>query len=133
MGLAGTLVLLGSACTTASYMSTTYVGISPQIVTTSCRDAYEVYDKRDAHKVLVVSHIFREFAGCTGPGGSSLAGEAGRRQRFEQAAASYLTDNRRSDCRTLGTTALSALHYEFTYACTKPDPLPKAAQKLGRS
>jgi hypothetical protein len=120
-GLAGGLALLATACSTASYLSSTYVGILPQIVTTGCRDAYEVYDKRDAHKLLVVSHIFREVSDCGGPGRADLSAEAARRARFREAADLYLADIRRGDCRILEESALSRMHYEYVYACAGPE------------
>lgn len=123
-------LLLGS-CRTAAYLSDTYVGVVPQIVTTGCRDAYEIYDKREAGKLLVVSHLFRERPDCGGPGKVALDAEGARKARFREAADTYLGEIRRGGCRILESAALSSLHYEYLYTCpaapgpvASPAPLP---------
>jgi hypothetical protein len=130
-GKIGTIAacVLGLAACNTSYLSSAYVGVTPQIVTAGCRDPYEVYDKRQGHKLLVVSHVFREYAGCGGNAGSSA--EATARARFREAAEHYLTEMRPGECRILDATAVSSLHHEFTYACASPEP-PAARVALPR-
>jgi hypothetical protein len=113
---------MGLAACNTSYLSSAYVGVTPQIVTAGCRDSYEAYDQRAAHKLLIVSHVFREYAGCGGAPGSSP--EATARARFRAAADHYLTEMRAGECRILDGTVVSSLHHEFTYACATPEPKP---------
>ena len=112
LGLAaGPLVVL-AGCATASYLSSAYIGVPPQIVTTGCKDTYEVYDKRQAGKLLVVSNVLRELAECDGSGR-----DRGKLARFEETARVYFAEIRRAECRIVTAAALSPLHAEFTYAC----------------
>ena len=131
--VAGFLALLVGACSAASYLSSTYGGVAPQIITTGCRDAYEVYDKQDARRLLVVSHIFREHSDCGGPGRPVLTGDGARRARFSEAAEHYLAELRRADCRVLETNAISTLHYEFVYACSTPAATTRRTTLLPRT
>jgi hypothetical protein len=130
LGVAGATVVALAACNT-SYLSSAYVGVTPQIVTAGCRNSYEVFDKRQGNKLLVVSHIFREYAGCGG-GKASGSAEETARARFREAAEHYLTEMRPGECRIVDGTAVSALHHEFTYACSAPDrPAARVALPRG--
>ena len=45
-----------TGCTGFSHISKTYVSLTPQVVTISCNDPYEVYDQRQQRRMLIVSN-----------------------------------------------------------------------------
>lgn len=132
LGVAAGVVLGVAGCANASYLSAAYVGVAPQIVTTACRDAYEVYDKREEHKLLVVSHLLRELAPCDSSGATPPGGQPRKLPRFEQTARVYFAEIRRAECRIVSAAALSPLHYEINYACEGPGGPPYAVPRRGR-
>ncbi|HEX8416110.1 MAG TPA: hypothetical protein VF641_00760 [Methylobacterium sp.] len=111
------LGLLASGCNAFSYISKTYVALTPQVVTTGCNEPYEVYDQRRSRKMLIVSNGLREVAGC-GLEGADPA--ASRSRRFREAARTYLDETVREDCRITGETVFGDLQTEFAYACAAP-------------
>lgn len=117
--LAGALVLAGCGDfdTTFGVISATYATLTPQVVTTGCNDPYEVYDRREARRFLIVSNGFREIAGCGVEGDPA----ATRRARFREAAETYLRETRREACRIATENAFTDLHTEFTYTCPGTD------------
>ena len=112
--VAGALALGLCACT-ASHISGTYGAVAPEVVTLGCRETYEVYDKREARQLLVVSNLWQEIGACGRTGG-----DAPKLDRFREAAQAYLDRSRRPGCRIMGGTELSRLHGEFAYACAAP-------------
>lgn len=122
-GLALALALAGgvAGCTGFSYISKTYVSLTPQVVTISCNDPYEVYDQRQQRRMLVVSNAIREVTGCGI--GDRYAGRdpaATRVERFRLAARTYLDETVREDCRISGETIFTDLQTEFRYTCSAP-------------
>lgn len=115
------LSLAATGCTGFSYISKTYVSLTPQIVTIGCNEPYEVYDQRQKRTMLVVSNGLREVTGC-GIGERSAGRDpaATRMQRFREAARTYLDETVREDCRITGETIFTDLQTEFTYACSAP-------------
>jgi hypothetical protein len=116
-----TLGLLASGCTGFSYLSKTYVSLTPQVVTIGCKDPYEVYDQRRLRKMLIVSNSLREVTGC----GIDDRLEGGnpaltRTKRFRDAARTYLDETVREDCRITGETVFTDLQTEFAYTCAGP-------------
>lgn len=119
--LALALGLALSGCTGFSYISKTYVSLTPQVVTIRCNDPYEVYDQRQQRRLLVVSDALREVAGCGI--GDRYAGRDPRETRaarFRLAARTYLDETVREDCRITGETVFTDLQTEFAYACGGP-------------
>lgn len=117
-------LLLGlavSGCTGFSYISKTYVSLTPQVVTIGCNDPYQVYDQRQERRMLVVSNALREVTGC---GISDLyAGRdpsQTRSERFRLAARTFLDETVRQDCRITGETVFTDLQTEFGYTCAGP-------------
>ena len=115
------LGLLASGCTGFSYLSKTYVSLTPQVVTIGCKDPYEVYDQRRIRKMLIVSNSLREVTGCgiddrLDGGDPALT----RTKRFRDAARTYLDETVREDCRITGETVFTDLQTEFAYTCTGP-------------
>lgn len=110
-----------SGCIEFSYLSKTYVSLTPQVVTIGCNDPYEVYDQRRVRKMLIVSNALREVAGCGID--ERLAGvdpAATRSTRFREAARTYLDETVREDCRITGETVFTDLQTEFAYSCAAP-------------
>jgi hypothetical protein len=130
------LGLLASGCTGFSYLSKTYVALTPQVVTIGCKDPYEVYDQRRIRKMLIVSNALREFTGC-GSDDRLDGGDPGltRAKRFREAARAYLDETVREDCKITGETVFSDLQTEFTYTCAGPiEPRDTKVPRLpGRS
>jgi hypothetical protein len=115
------LSLAASGCTGFSYISRTYVSLTPQVVTIGCNDPYEVYDQRQQRRMLIVSNALREVTGCGI--GDRYAGRdpaASRAERFRLAARAYLDETVREDCRITGETVFTDLQTEFAYACAGP-------------
>ena len=115
------LGLLASGCTGFSYLSKTYVALTPQVVTIGCKDPYEVYDQRRIRKMLIVSNSLREITGCgiddrLNGGDPALT----RVRRFREAARTYLDETVREDCRITGETVFTDLQTEFAYTCAGP-------------
>ena len=115
-------VALGvSGCTGFSYISKTYVSLSPQVVTIGCNDPYEVYDQRQQRRMLVVSNAVREFTGCgIGERHEGREPAASRTERFRLAARTYLDETVREDCKLAGETIFTDLQTEFRYTCDAP-------------
>ncbi|ACL59774.1 hypothetical protein [Methylobacterium nodulans] len=129
-GLVGIALLAGLAtagCTTFGYISHTYASLKPQVVTTGCKDPYEVFDQRQTRRMLIVSNGLREVAGC-GLDGADPA--LTRRQRFSEAATTYLQETDRETCRIIGETVFDDLRTEFVYACA--EPIEKPGTKVRR-
>lgn len=116
-----TLGLLASGCTGFSYVSKTYVSLTPQVVTIGCKDPYEVYDQRRLRKMLIVSNSLREVTGC-GIDDRLEGGDPAltRTKRFRDAARTYLDETVREDCRITGETVFTDLQTEFAYTCAGP-------------
>lgn len=116
-----TLGLLASGCTGFSYLSKTYVSLTPQVVTIGCKDPYEVYDQRRLRKMLIVSNSLREVTGC-GIDDRLEGGDPAltRTKRFRDAARTYLDETVREDCRITGETVFTDLQTEFAYTCAGP-------------
>ncbi|TXN40968.1 hypothetical protein FV232_07100 [Methylobacterium sp. WL30] len=110
-----------TGCTGFSHISKTYVSLTPQVVTISCNDPYEVYDQRKQRRMLIVSNAVREFTGC-GIGDRYADRDPGetRAARFRLAARTYLDETVREDCRITGETVFTDLQTEFVYACGAP-------------
>ncbi|WP_336486373.1 hypothetical protein [Methylobacterium nigriterrae] len=110
-----------AGCTGFSYISKTYVSLTPQVVTIGCNDPYEIYDQRQQRRMLVVSNALREVTGC-GLGGRFEGLDPGesRTQRFRLAARTYLDETVREDCQITGETIFTDLQTEFAYACAGP-------------
>ena len=119
IGLAAASLLTG--CTGFAYISKTYVGLTPQVVTIGCKDPYEVYDQRQQRRMLVVSNSLREVTGC-GIGDAFVGRDPAetRPERFRSAARAYLDETAREDCRITGESVFTDLQTEFTYACGAP-------------
>lgn len=115
------LGLLASGCTGFSYLSKTYVSLTPQVVTIGCKDPYEVYDQRRLRKMLIVSNSLREVTGC-GIDDRLEGGDPAltRTKRFRDAARTYLDETVREDCRITGETVFTDLQTEFAYTCAGP-------------
>ncbi|GEP04139.1 hypothetical protein [Methylobacterium oxalidis] len=110
-----------AGCTGFSYISKTYVSLTPQVVTIGCNDPYEVYDQRQQRRMLIVSNALREVTGCGI--GDRYAGHdpaATRTERFRLAARTYLDETLREDCRISGETIFTDLQTEFAYTCAGP-------------
>ena len=116
-----TLGLLASGCTGFSYLSKTYVSLTPQVVTIGCKDPYEVYDQRRLRKMLIVSNSLREVTGC-GIDDRLEGGDPAltRTKRFRDAARTYLDETVREDSRITGETVFTDLQTEFAYTCAGP-------------
>ncbi|GJD96192.1 hypothetical protein [Methylobacterium iners] len=106
-----------SGCVGFSYISKTYVALTPQVVTIGCNEPYEVYDQRQARRMLIVSNGLREVAGCGLEGADPAATRA---RRFREAGRTYLDETVREDCRITGETVFTDLQTEFVYACAAP-------------
>ncbi len=119
------LVLLLTAgvvgCNSFSYVSRTYVSLTPQVVTIGCNEPYEVYDNRQKRKMLIVSNALREVTGCDiGTAAAAQDPVATRPARFRTAARAYLDETVREDCTLAGETVFSDLQTEFAYTCAGP-------------
>lgn len=110
-----------SGCTGFSYISKTYVSLTPQVVTIGCNDPYEVYDQRQQRRMLIVSNALREVAGCgVGERYEGRDPAATRTERFRLAARTYLDETVREECRLAGETIFTDLQTEFRYTCEGP-------------
>jgi hypothetical protein len=120
-----------TGCTGFSYISKTYVSLTPQVVTIGCNDPYEIYDQRQQRRMLVVSNALREVTGC-GLGGRYEGRDPAetRTQRFRLAARTYLDETVREDCQITGETIFTDLQSEFVYACG--GPVEKRGAKVPR-
>ena len=110
-----------TGCTGFAHISKTYVSLTPQVVTISCNDPYEVYDQRQQRRMLVVSNALREVTGC-GIGDRYAERDPGetRTARFRLAARTYLDETVREDCKITGEAVFTDLQTEFVYACGGP-------------
>ena len=123
--------LAASGCTGFSYISKTYVSLTPQVVTIGCNDPYEVYDQRQKRRMLIVSDALREVTGCgIGEGYAGRDPGETRAARFRLAARTYLDETLREDCRITGETVFTDLQTEFAYACG--GPIEKRGTKVPR-
>lgn len=125
IGASIVFMLSGCASSNFSYISETYVSLSPQVVTIGCKEPYEVYDNRQLRRMLIVSNALREVAGCNLNEmriGSDVV--AGRAQRFRAAARTYLDETVREDCIIGSETPLDLLKTEFSYTCIAPVEQP---------
>jgi hypothetical protein len=131
LGIVAALAAASAGCNGFGYISGTYVTLKPQVVTIGCNEPYEVYDRRDGAKMLIVSNALREVAGC-GLADQSFPSdpEASRRVRFRAAAEAYLRETQRDACRIGTETAFGALQTEFTYLC--PGPAERPGDRIAR-
>ena len=129
--LAVALGLSASGCTGFSYISKTYVSLTPQVVTIGCNDPYEVYDQRQQRRILIVSNGLREVTGCgIGEGYAGRDPGETRAARFRLAARSYLDETVREACKITGETVFTDLQTEFVYTCA--GPIEKRGTKVPR-
>lgn len=117
--VASGLALTG--CTGFSHISKTYVSLTPQVVTISCNDPYEVYDQRQQRRMLIVSNALREVTGC-GIGDRYAERDPAdtRAARFRLAARTYLDETVREECKIVAETVFTDLQTEFVYTCAGP-------------
>ena len=121
LGVAMGLAAAAGGCNGFGYISGTYVTLVPQVVTIGCNEPYEIYDRLEGRKMLVVSNALREVAGC-GLDGADPA--ASRRLRFRTAAETFLRETQREACRVGEETVFGELQTEFTYRCPGPPERP---------
>ena len=119
--IAAALAATAAGCNGFGHISGTYVTLTPQVVTIGCNEPYEVYDRREGRKMLIVSNALREIAGC-GLDGADPAASA--RLRFRTAAETYLRETQREACRLGEETVFGALQTEFVYSCPGPAERP---------
>ena len=115
------VVAVTSGCAEFSYVSATYVGLQPQVVTIGCNEPYEVYDQRQKSLMMIVSNGLSEHAGC---GLDGVDPVATRGARIREAARTYLDETAREDCTIVRETPLAELRTEFAYACAAPVEKP---------
>lgn len=113
----------GSSVDVFAHISGTYVTLTPQVVTIGCNEPYEVYDRREGRRMLVVSNAPREIAGCGLDGADP---DATRRLRLRTAAETFLRETRREECRLSGETPFTDLMTEFPYTCPGAPERPGA-------
>lgn len=118
------LAAAAGGCNGFGYISGTYVTLVPQVVTIGCNEPYEIYDRLEGRKMLVVSNALREVAGCGLGDGAPADPAASRRQRFRTAAETFLRESQREACRIGEETVFGDLQTEFTYRCPGPAQRP---------
>lgn len=129
LGIVAALAVAASGCNGFAYISGTYVTLKPQVVTIGCSEPYEVYDRREGRRMLIVSNALREVAGCGLDGADPVAS---RRLRFRAAADAYLRETQRESCRVGEETVFGALQTEFTYLCPAERPGDRVVNLPGR-
>jgi hypothetical protein len=105
------------------YITSTYATATNKIVRTPCGGDYKV-SERDS-KLLVSAYALSEMvhAACAEP----QAGATG--VPYEHAAALYLAESNRPQCRITSGERLEALHSEFSFICpAAPAAKPTPAQ-----
>ncbi|NIX76981.1 hypothetical protein [Microvirga terricola] len=111
----------------------TYIGVAPTQVNTSCHGGYEVFDKKDEHRLLIRPYALSLMANgvCRSQRGlprlTSLPGvwyaEPAQEYLTMQGSESVPLASRRYGCRLTAGMGLTASHSEFWYQCA-----PSASQ-----
>lgn len=127
LALAAALAAAAAGCNGFGTISGTYVTLRPQVVTIGCNEPYEVYDRSEGRRMLVVSNALREVTGCGLDGADP---NASRRLRFRTAAETFLRETGREACRLGGETIFTDLQTEYLYAC--PGPPDRPGDRAGR-
>lgn len=111
--------LAGCSVNAFTYTLTEYGEVKGVRVRLGCNDAYEVFDRPGAARLLVVTNGINEIAMGTCPGLAGLP----RDERMRRVAKIYLEETTsRPDCRVASDAALSEMHTEFAYRCGPAQP-----------
>jgi hypothetical protein len=118
--------LAGCSVDAFTYTINRYGEVKGVRVRLGCNDAYEVFDKKEANSLVVVTNGINEAVinSCSG-----LAGLP-RSDRMRRVADLYLDESAgRPECRVTGENPITEFHTEFSYRCQAS----RAPQKdLGR-
>lgn len=107
--------LAGCSFEAFTYTLDEYGDLKATRVRLGCSDAYEVYDRPPAGRLLVVTNGINEAVAGSCPGLAGLP----REERMRRAATIHLSETTsRPDCRVVRETALSEFHREYAYRCT---------------
>lgn len=131
----GALLLAGlalAACSIDAFTYTvgTYGTVKETHVHLGCRDTYEVFDRPERGRLLVVTTPLNEVIldTCGGPA-SQLSGP----ERMGRAAAIFLDErSNRPGCAVVSAKPIDALHTEYAYRCDgAPSPAVKRSRRGG--
>ena len=107
-------VLAGCSVDAFTYTVNRYGEVKGLRVRLGCNDAYEVFDRKEANSLLVVTNGVNEalISSCSG-----LAGLP-RAERMRRVAGIYLEESAgRPECRITGEKPVTEFHTEFSYRC----------------
>ena len=107
-------VLAGCSVDAFTYTISRYGEVKGVRVRLGCNDAYEVFDKKEANSLVVVTNGINEAVinSCSGVAGLPRA------DRMRRVAALYLDESAgRPECRVTGENPISEFHTEFNYRC----------------
>ncbi len=121
--------LAGCSVETFTYTIDRYGEVKGIHVHLGCHDTYEVFDRRDAASLVVVTNGLNEAIVSSCSGLASLPpGE-----RMRRVAEIFLVEtSARPECRITRESRLTDFHTEFNYVCPGPRPLRSAAPSRGR-
>ena len=117
--------LAGCSVDALTYTIGHYGEVKGVRVRLGCNDAYEVFDRKSANSLLVVTNAINEVVmnSCTG-----LAGLP-RSERMQRVATFYLEESAgRPDCKVARENPVSEFHTEFSYTCREPRAPKKDAR-----
>jgi hypothetical protein len=110
-------VLAGCSVDAFTYTMNRYGEVKGLRVRLGCNDAYEVFDRKEANSLVVVTNAVNEalMNSCSG-----LAGLP-RAERMRRVAGFYLEESAgRPECRVTGENPITEFHTEFSYRCQGP-------------
>ena len=119
-------VLAGCSVDAFTYTMNRYGEVKGLRVRLGCNDAYEVFDRKEANSLAVVTNAVNEalMNSCSG-----LAGLP-RAERMRRVAGFYLEESAgRPECRVTGENPITEFHTEFSYRCQAPRT---TRQEVGR-
>ena len=107
-------LLAGCSIETASYAMNQYGEVRGVRVRLDCRDTYEVFDRRDWGRLIVVTNPVNEALAASCVDAAALP----RPERMRRVAEIYLAEtSSRPECTQSGQRELTPLHSEFDYRC----------------
>ena len=118
--IAVALTLAGlTGCAGVNYVMETYGSMQP-VEVSMADDAYRVFDKPDAGKMMVTSSL--SSAAAQGLGQGLLLNAVDNtppKPRFQAAAERYLVESGRPNCRITDGYLVVKPQFEFTYTCSR--------------
>lgn len=119
-------ISLGACSSAFNYIADEYRGV-PIVEVTMPDDAYRVFDKPAANRMMITSSLGSAVGQGLAAGLTAGVAAGPPKPRFEAAAAQFLEESGRRGCRLIDTYLLARPQWEVKYDCSPLAAAPAAA------